>query len=171
MLRCLDARRAEIADPVAVELAVFFHDLVYEPQGSANEVESIAEFAKFAKEVGVGENLLRDVSKMVEATISHALGEVEAEKRGDLELFLDFDLEVLSRSWDEYEVYAGQIRKEYECYDDEAYIAGRIKVLESFLQRERVYFSEWFHREKEEVAKTNLRREIELLGRGHLTRS
>jgi predicted metal-dependent HD superfamily phosphohydrolase len=171
MLACLDARRAEVADAVSVELAVFFHDWMYEPQGSANEAESVLEFVKFADDAGLGDDMRARVVGMVEATVGHAVGDVEAEKKGDMQLFLDFDLEVLGRSWAEYEVYAGQIRKEYQCYDDEEYTAGRIKVLKGFLERERVYFSEWFHREKAEIARTNLLREIELLEHARPTAS
>jgi len=51
MLSCLDARRAEISDALAVEIAIYFHDWVYEPEKSTNEEESVVAFERFASNI------------------------------------------------------------------------------------------------------------------------
>jgi predicted metal-dependent HD superfamily phosphohydrolase len=170
MLTCLDVHRADLTDAVAVELAVFFHDWVYEPQTSAaNEAASVLAFLAFAADVGggVGEGLRGTVVRLVEATVRHCVGVgVLPGERGDVELFLDFDLEVLGREWAEYEVYASQIRREYACFGEREFNQGRAGVLWGFLERDQVYFSEVFYREKEEAARENMRSEVALLDGG-----
>jgi predicted metal-dependent HD superfamily phosphohydrolase len=149
---------------MAVELAIFFHDWVYEPLGLANEAESVAEFEAFATELGIEEGLRGRVRRLVEATVKHRMGEdVPESERMDLGLFLDFDLEVLGRGWEEYLTYANQIRIEYSYFGEQEYAKGRANVLRGFLERERLYFSEAFHQEKENVARENISREIERL--------
>jgi predicted metal-dependent HD superfamily phosphohydrolase len=167
MLKCLDERKAKVTDPVAVELAVFFHDWIYEPRGTANEAESVVVFRSFAKELGIEKSLRGKVVRMIEATIKHELSQNSiAQEKEDLELFLDFDLEVLGRDWEAYMVYAKQIRMEYLCFEDPEYKMGRAKVLKTFLGRDRVYFSESFHTERESAARQNMQREIEKLEAG-----
>jgi len=164
LLACLDAHRSTIADNVAVELAVFFHDWIYDPQATDNEAKSVIEFQTFASEAGLDTELIRKVTQLVEATVKHAIGEhVRAEESGDLKLFLDFDMAVLGWEWEQYAEYATQIRREYAFYEEKEYKTGRAKVLKGFLERERLYFSDQFYREREEVARQNIKREIELL--------
>ena len=98
----------------------------------------------------------------IEATITHSLSPQDGED-GDLRLFLDFDLEVLSRDAREYEEYSKQIREEYSNYNEAEYAKGRFAVLEKFLKRERLYFSDEFYREFEEAARRNLKMEIGVL--------
>jgi len=81
-------------------------------------------------------------------------------------LFLDFDLEVLGRERSEYVVYMRQIRREYNQFTDDMYRHGRRAVLEKFLERERLFFSEEFFEKFEETAKENLRWETGALKGG-----
>jgi predicted metal-dependent HD superfamily phosphohydrolase len=164
MLSHLDTHRAALTDPIAVELAVFFHDWVYELRATTNEAESVLVFRRFAGEVGLDEALVEKVARMIEATVKHELSnDVLDDERDDLALFLDFDLAVLGLEWSNYEAYSAQIRLEYSCFRDQEYTSGRTRVLKSFLNRERVYFSSVFYAKMEEKARSNIKREIELL--------
>jgi predicted metal-dependent HD superfamily phosphohydrolase len=164
MLGCLDKHQHEVSDPLAVELAIIFHDWIYDPQGKKNEAESIVEFETRAKEIQLDKGLTAKVSRFIDATVAHQIGEsVPSDEKSDLSFFLDFDLEVLSRNWEDYSTYAKQIRQEYICYNDEEYRSGRARVLRNFLARERIYFSKPFYEASETVARDNLQREIESL--------
>jgi predicted metal-dependent HD superfamily phosphohydrolase len=164
MIACLDAQQVNIKDSAAVELAIFFHDWIYEPQSGSNETESVLAFQDYATEIRLDKDLRDKVVRLVEATVKHGVLEhIPYDERGDMELFLDFDMEVLSREWEEYTIYADQIRKEYSCFTDQEYGSGRTKVLQSFLQKKRIYFSDSFHVDKEESARRNLTREIAVL--------
>jgi len=103
------------------------------------------------------------VVRLIEATVGHLMNHnTRIEEKRDLELFLDFDMEVLGREWAEYVVYAKGIRAEYASFGDQDYIMRRTTVLRSFLERDRLYFSETVYNSREEVAKENIR-EIKLL--------
>jgi len=58
--------------------------------------------------------------------------------------------------------YAKNIRKEYHIYPDLMYNPGRIKVLQHFLQKSNIYFTQAFQA-KEAAARQNLQQEIQLL--------
>ena len=172
MLDCLDNRRPLIDDETAVSLAIFFHHWVYDPRGKDNEMESIRCFERFANMVGLSAELRASVVEHIECTISHTLPTDDtaagAAAATDLPLFLDFDLGVLARPANAYREYAAQIRQEFGHLDVDAYRAGRIKVLRSFLDRERLYFSEAFYRTREDDARQNLQAEITALEGGVL---
>jgi predicted metal-dependent HD superfamily phosphohydrolase len=161
MIRSLDECRDLICDKSAVVLAIFFHDIVYDPRGKDNEAESVKVFEDFAGSLGLAEPMTKRVTELIERTITHTLpcGE-DGRVDEDMKLFLDFDLEVLSRSREEYDIYAKQIRKEYGHYKENEYRKGRLKVLQGFMERDRLYFSEKFYAENEEAARRNLRVEI-----------
>ena len=105
---------------------------------------------------------------MIRATINHLPpADLPTEELADLQLFLDFDLEVLSRAPEQYDQYAAQIRQEYAPYPDDTYRAGRVNVLKKFLARDRIYFNTsgvW--QQREHAARGNIMREIERLGVG-----
>jgi predicted metal-dependent HD superfamily phosphohydrolase len=157
MLRCLDTSESLVKDPTAVKLFIFFHDWVYDPMRHDNELQSIVVFQVFANELNLPEDLHGKVSRYIKATISHSL---DSEDDSDMKLCLDFDLEVLGREPSEYEVYASQIREEYSQYGDKEYTLGRIGVLQKFLARKRLFFSDKYHGRLEERARRNLEREI-----------
>lgn len=81
-------------------------------------------------------------------------------------LFLDLDLSILGSSDHEYDLYAKQIRKEYNSYSTEEYRIGRITVLRGFLNRERLYFTDYFYGKYESRARRNIEREISSLQEG-----
>jgi predicted metal-dependent HD superfamily phosphohydrolase len=162
MLSLLADYETLIHDTTAVKLAIFFHDFIYDPKAKDNEIQSAECFQAFARDAGLPEEMKIKVVDLIEATIKHLLShdESDANQRADMRLFLDFDLEVLS--WDEtkYAEYAGQIRREYGHFSDDIYCAGRIAVLESFLKRERLYFSDVFYNSSEARARGNIQGEI-----------
>ena len=75
---------------------------------------------------------------------------------------LDFDLAILGQDWGIYESYTQNIRKEYKLYPDFLNNPSRKKVLENFLNRKMLFFTEKHQDLFEEKARGNLR-EIKLL--------
>jgi predicted metal-dependent HD superfamily phosphohydrolase len=130
-----------------MKLAIFFHDWIYDPKSKDNEIDSIKCFKNFVNEICLSDSLSSRVSGYIERTITHTLPTNVQEVDSDLSLFLDFDLEVLSRSDEDYALYAEQIQAEYSHLKPVDYYAGRLKVLRSLLDRDRLYFSDVFLRE------------------------
>ncbi len=79
---------------------------------------------------------------------------------------LDADLAIFGANPGEYQKYARSIRQEYIWVSDANYIAGRTKVLENFLQRERIYLTEEIFNSLELSAHNNIKAEIQFLKRG-----
>jgi predicted metal-dependent HD superfamily phosphohydrolase len=163
ILRCLVQFRSSVKDETTMKLAIFFHDWIYDPKRKDNEIESIKCFMDFAHQLSLPDSLSSRVSGYIERTITHTLPTDDnyvQQADSDLSLFLDFDLEVLSRSDADYARYAEQIQAEYGHMKPADYYAGRLKVLRSFLARDRLYFSDVFYESFEQKARRNLEQEI-----------
>ena len=109
-----------------------------------------------------------DVVEMVRmfilATIKHEVpDDVPPVYVEDLKLFLDLDLSILGAEAKIYNLYAKQIRFEYGHYADDEYASGRTKVMEHFLTREVIYFSDFFFSSLEGQARENVENEIKSL--------
>jgi predicted metal-dependent HD superfamily phosphohydrolase len=105
------------------------------------------------KEVPVIEDLMRKLSStptLLDKTNLQAV-------------FLDLDFTILGASKEEYDVYAKGIRKEYESFSWEEYRKGRTEVLQGFLDREQLYFTQYFHEKFDSQARENITREINSL--------
>ncbi|KAH8587161.1 hypothetical protein B0O99DRAFT_493431, partial [Bisporella sp. PMI_857] len=150
---------------IVVMLAIFFHDIVYNPERNDNEIQSIELFKLFARDAELPKETIEYVSAFIGATITHSMdASLSALNNGeDLKLFLDFDLEVLSREESQYQAYAEQIRMEYNNVCQREYYIGRIKILSSFLDRKRIYFSDIFYDTCEINARRNVTNELEAL--------
>jgi predicted metal-dependent HD superfamily phosphohydrolase len=153
-----------------MNLAILFHDIEYDPKAKDNELQSILQFKSFAEDAHLSPSIAESVALFIERTITHTLegdgDNLLPNTRKDLSLFLDMDLEVLSRQKGEYEKYAHQIRQEYSHFSHQDYCTGRAKVLRSFLERDRLYFSEIFYNQGESAARRNIKEEIQVL-EGH----
>ncbi|PPQ80326.1 hypothetical protein CVT25_003610 [Psilocybe cyanescens] len=169
MLECLDANRTLVKNLSALTLAILFHDWVYDPKAKDNEKESIKCFQQFAHEIELSDSLSSRVADYIERTITHTMPTPEDSMVDtDLKLFLDFDLEVLSRDDEQYAQYSKQIQAEYTHMEPNDYYAGRAQILRRFLDRDRIYFSELFYRGWEQKARANIKQEIDALeGKNH----
>ncbi|ORY89449.1 hypothetical protein BCR35DRAFT_300637 [Leucosporidium creatinivorum] len=164
----------EGVDVVAVEFAVWFHDCVYDPLKGApwNEEESGRRWEKFVEQAGGAlEHLREPVSTLIASTISHLPPSPlpSSLSLSTVQLFLNLDISILSSSPNSYDSYAEAIRAEYSHVSVEAFREGRAKVLGRFLARERLFLGGeevGGGDDKEEKARSNLRREIEALKSG-----
>jgi predicted metal-dependent HD superfamily phosphohydrolase len=142
-------------DLAAVQLAIWFHDAVYDPRAIDNEERSAALAVELLGPRRIPAETLSHVAAMIRATV-HSAGEVDA----DTAVLLDADLAILSAEERRYARYAADVRKEYAWVDDTAYRTGRTKVLEGFLNRPRIYRTDRMHAAAEDAARANLRAEI-----------
>jgi predicted metal-dependent HD superfamily phosphohydrolase len=158
MFRVASRLQDRADDPAAIQLAIWFHDAVYDPRSKENELRS-AEWAREAlSESKLPEETIRRVESMILATAKHLPA-----SSADTQVLLDADLAILGADPKRYDRYAGDIRKEYAWVDDAAYRAGRAAVLEAFLKREAIYQTERMREMGETPARENLRRELDAL--------
>ena len=154
--------------PLALILAAWFHDAVYE--GAPGEDERRSEqLANASLEPLVTAGLLdvdelQMVSLLVRATATHELPESAdlpaGYERADIQFFLDADMAILAADSARYRRYLRGVRSEYSHLDDEAFRAGRTTFLRSILGRERVFLSEQALKLWEEPARANLQAEL-----------
>jgi predicted metal-dependent HD superfamily phosphohydrolase len=160
LLMLVREHRAEIADPQAVEAAVWFHDAVYDSRRSDNEARSAALAAeKLASRVDPAR--LARIVAMIEATATHALPDLGNEAaNGDAALFLDMDLSILGAPKGAFDSYEAAVRREYAWVDDKAWRSGRTAVLRKFLSRPHIFHTETFRQRFEARARKNIQRSI-----------
>lgn len=165
--------KSQLKDADAVSLAIFFHDVIYDPRSGSpqNELDSANLFDKFAQEAmpfrtseGRSKGEMADkVWKWIVQTAHHRCS---SEDEIDCRFFMDFDMAVLGRPWPEYEVYSKQIRKEY-CHVSEAlFCTARSAFLvttASSSSAGSIYATDAFKDEREAQAHENARREATVL--------
>ena len=140
-------------DP-AVVLAAILHDVIYDTARSDNAARS----ADYARRMLAGQQHAERVATLIEATKTH---EGPAGDDG-LDALLDADLSTFA---DDDEGRNGElIRREYASVPEEAFQAGRRRVLQSFLERDPLYRTELMRTRYEAKAKANIRAAIERIG-------
>ncbi|WP_431132740.1 HD domain-containing protein [Psychroserpens mesophilus] len=160
MLIQIEDVKSLITDLDLCKFAIWYHDIIYKSTKKNNEEKS-AEFAKKRlKAFNFDEKQLKTVEKLIKSTKKH---ELIITKNNDNAYILDLDLSILGSNWETYKKYLNNIRKEYAIYPDFMYKPGRQKVIAHFLQRDTLYFSEYFRNLYEKQARENLKKEIELL--------
>jgi predicted metal-dependent HD superfamily phosphohydrolase len=150
----------DLQDPRAVYLAAWFHDFVYDAQATDNEAESAIVARDLLTNLGESIATIDRVAQLILATHGH---QIDSDDR-DRCIFLDADLAILGADPLRYQAYQQAIRREYSWVSDIAYRAGRTQVLASFLQRDRLYYTELLFTELESIARLNIAQEITLLG-------
>lgn len=160
LLRLAEEHRGQLADPDAVEAAIWFHDAVYDSRREDNESRSAA-LAGERLSGRVEPRRLQHIIGMIEATAGHVLPDFEdpAALR-DAAFFLDMDLAVLGASPDIFDVYEAAVRHEYDWVGEADWRAGRRAVLQGFLSREHIFHTDIFQAAYEARARENLRRSL-----------
>jgi len=140
---------------LALDLAAFFHDAVYDPRAGDNEERSAELAAARLGALGTSWDLIGSVCALVRATATHTPATVA----GCAE-FLDADLAILGSRPDRYRAYAGQIREEYAHVPDDRWRAGRREVLEGFQRRSQLFLSDPGMSRFERTARENIASEL-----------
>ncbi|WP_151715238.1 metal-dependent hydrolase [Acinetobacter sp. TUM15071] len=151
----LESIRSDLNDANAVELALWFHDAVYDPQAKDNELKSAELFVQYlAQDLSI--DIVHKIKLWIVATQKH-----EATDELDLQFLLDIDLAILAASPARFSEYEQQIQKEYSWVDLDIYSIKRKEVLAHFYLTEPLYQTEYFQQNFEQPAKSNLKNIIE----------
>jgi predicted metal-dependent HD superfamily phosphohydrolase len=158
---CLDefrAVRSLAQDPVAVEMALWYHDAVYDPRAKDNEERSAALAARVAAAMGLPAARTLRVADLIRVSTHAGLA-----PDPDAQLFADIDLAILGQPPEDFDEYERQVRVEYAWVPDPLFRAGRAKILRAFLERPSIYGSDVFRRKYEESARRNLQNSLQKL--------
>jgi predicted metal-dependent HD superfamily phosphohydrolase len=157
----LDAVKELCAAPDAVELAIWYHDVVYDATRGDNEERSADIASTALRSAGASQPLIDQVRLLILAT-KHA--GVPADD--DAMILVDIDLSILGRTAEEFATYEQAIRREYAHVAEQAFRAGRAKILQRFLERAAIYGVAFMRQKYEASARANLNRSIKLLTSG-----
>ncbi len=151
--------RAHAAHPAEVELALWFHDAIYDTHRADNEALSAVLARDSALSLGIAADSAQRVSDLILVT-RHA-----AEPEGpDAEALIDVDLSILGAASARFDEYERQVRQEYAWVPEDTFRKRRAEVLGQFLARSWIYSTPLFRERYEPMARVNLRRSLQAQG-------
>lgn len=159
-LQQLDRVQHLAEHPHEVEVALWFHDAVYDAKAKDNEEQSAAWVVRELSASAESVEVINRIEALILATRHQASPTV-----ADEQLLVDIDLSILGAEQTNYDQYSTNIHAEYAWVPMADYIRGRAAVLEQFLARPFIYNTTWFRERYEEQARENLLREITILKR------
>lgn len=151
--------KTQAREPRLVQLAIWFHDLGFRPFGRANDSRSALSAIEWLGRFGIENPAVDRVCRLIEVTRDHQPGALDR----DAQIISDVDLAILGGSPEEYDWYRSGVRREYRLVPAWIYRRVRRASLARMLGRERIYYTEVMHDQREEPARANLLRELEAL--------
>ena len=157
----LDRVRSLAVHPDEVEVALWFHDAIYDTSKKDNEARSAAWARASLVAAGVSTEQADRIHGLIMSTMHHA---APADK--DAEVLVDVDLSILGAETARFDEYEIQIREEYSWVPESLYRASRRQVLEEFMRREFIYSTAPFRSEYDARARDNIARSLDRLRNG-----
>lgn len=157
-LRHLDSVEEKLENPEEVEMALWFHDAVYDPFSATNEEDSAEWAADWLQERGAHKTVIARITDHILDTKSHDIPE-----NLDGQYMLDIDLSILGTPPSIYDEFESNIRREYKRVPRFIFRKKRKEILQGFLARDRLYTTDYFHEKLEGQARINLIRAISYL--------
>lgn len=155
----LDRVRASCERPALVELALWFHDAVYDTHRTDNELRSAEWVTHELAAAGAPAANSDAVRALILVTCHNA-----AANDIDAQLVTDIDLSILGAPRERFIEYESQVRREYEWVPDGVFRRERGKLLRHFLQRPSIYATDFFRDALENAARENLTYSLDQLG-------
>ncbi len=151
--------RTTLVSPSLMEVAYYWHDVVYDATSLTNELESAVVAASRLTQAHLKRS---QIATVVEFILTYQGG--VPPRSEDAKYFRDIDYWIIGSPRERYKEYMRGIEKEYRMhFDGESYRAGRMKFLKGMLQLERIFLTDYFEARFREDAISNILYEIEAL--------
>jgi predicted metal-dependent HD superfamily phosphohydrolase len=150
-------RQLPVEEPVRshLQIALWYHDVVYDSRRGDNETASAAWAQRDLSAVGYAAT-----AEIVGLILDTKHDREPASSAG--QWIVDVDLSILGASSDRFDRYNEAVRAEYRWVPWFLYKRKRRDVLRAFLQRPSIYATEFFKERLEAAARLNLERAIKL---------
>ena len=158
MLKLKEELNSVFKDQEVVLFSIFYHDIIYNVKRQDNELKSAELAVKRLEELHFPTAKINACKNQIIATKEHLKSADH-----DTNYLLDLDLAILGDRPEKYANYVDQIRKEYAIYPDFLYKKGRKKVLKHFLKLDRIFKTDYFIANYENIARKNLENELSTL--------
>lgn len=155
VVHCLlefDRAAAQIENPDAVELALWFHDAVFVPGARNNEQQSADLFCKWGT-TALSPTFINQVRGLILVTTHR-----QPPLPGDQSYVVDIDLSSFGIEWAEFIQDTLRVRKERPEIPDDIYYPAHAKFLQMLLDRPSIFHTDFFHDLYEESARRNIQR-------------
>lgn len=136
-----------------IELALWYHDAVYDAKEYDNELKSRNLFLGNAAKNGLPDHIMRETAMLIDVTAKH-----KNARKLDECILCDCDLAILGAPKAEFDAYDAGIRKEYAHVPAHEYENARRRVLAGFLRQGKPFKTKAFQQEFGARARWNLRR-------------
>jgi predicted metal-dependent HD superfamily phosphohydrolase len=150
-----ETARSLCEHPQEVELALWFHDAIYEPQAKDNEEKSAQWALRVMTAAGIGADACQRVHALIMKTCHDALPQSP-----DEQVLVDIDLAILGAEAGRFDEYENQVRAEYGWVPQFLFNRARKKILQGFLAHSPLYATAHFRQKLEKKARDNLTRSI-----------
>ena len=147
-----------LIDPDAVEVALWFHDAVYETGVKTNERRSAELFLELS--AGASFGFRHRVCGLIMAT-RHA----RSVHGNDRQFVVDIDLSGFGAPWEEFMANGARLREEFCDVSDADYHAGQVAFLSRLQCRPHFFATPYFRERFEATARENLSRILDDLTR------
>ncbi len=137
VLRTFDTLRDFASHPDEAELALWFHDVIWEALADDCEERSAAWGRDVMARAGLDQERSRRIEHLVLETRHLPVAAVDA----DAAVVRDADLAILAASPEVFAAYEQAIRREYAMVRDQEFRAGRARILSGFARREPLFFT------------------------------
>lgn len=189
-LQKLDEIRHLLDRPDMVEMAIWFHDVIYDttkPHGESERLsaELLTSFGVTIKEAlavhghslhndhALGRLAIDQLARWILETRRHMTadpncgGFSSAAPQEDFNFFIDMDVMVLALEESEYETYARDVRREYQHIPLAKYKVNRVVILKSFLEMDTLFRTSLFRDQYEADCRRNIQWEISKIEQGN----
>ena len=157
-LALFDEVRGLAAHPAEIEIALWFHDAIYDVRRHDNEVRS----ADWARDALLDAGVTHDVAGRVEALVLATRHSV-APQTADEQLLVDIDLAILGAAPARFAEYEAQIGVEYGHVPQPLFNQKRGEILAGFLARPVLYGTDAMRARFETAARRNLQHALAAL--------
>ena len=151
-LCCFDLAADRMDEPDAVEMALWFHDAIYDVPTEENELRSAELFA--ARAGGRGEERFRSKVRRLIMVTTHR----EPPATLDESFIVDIDLSSFGLPWEEFLRDSLAVRGEFPLVPDAEFYPRHRKFVGSLVARPAFFFTEFFRDRHEARARENIER-------------
>lgn len=138
----------------ALEISIWFHDVINIPGAESNEEQSAELFTSLASD-RMQQDFVNEVCRLIMATThSNAL------QMNDEYIVADIDLSSIGLPWKDFLRDNSALKKENRDTPPDDYRQSKLNFLLNLLARPRIYYTDFFHERLEETARENIERYI-----------
>ena len=120
--------------PAEIEMALWFHDAIYDVHAKDNEAQSAAWATAALLMAGVGEEAITRIHALIMVTCHSGQPET-----ADEQLLVDIDLAILGQAPQRFREYEAQIKAEYAWVEEQLFQRTRLGILKTFAARQPIY--------------------------------